>query len=142
MKFLLSFLTLLFFMSFTGYAQDLSHHQWKDRLVLILTADPNSEGVQEQLARFREKEEGMNERKLVLYQMTPAQFRIGLSEKGEWRSGKALFEKYKRSSSSFELFLIGLDGGVKLFRKSPVSCEELFGRIDQMPMRKAEMERH
>jgi hypothetical protein len=139
MKFLLSFLTLFFYMPFSGDAQDLSQHQWKDRLILLLTEKTDSEGVQEQMARFREKMEGMEERRLVLYQITPIQFRKGFSQEGEWMFGKNLFEQYKRSSSPFELFLIGLDGGVKLFRKAPVSCEELFGTIDQMPMRKAEM---
>jgi hypothetical protein len=39
----------------------------------------------------------------------------------------------------FEIFLIGMDGGVKLRSKTPISVEELYAVIDAMPMRRREM---
>ena len=43
--------------------------------------------------------------------------------------------------SPFRITLIGKDGGRKLSRSKPVAVQELFGLIDSMPMRQAEMAR-
>ena len=42
-------------------------------------------------------------------------------------------------SSAFKITLTGKDGGVKLTSKSVLTLEKLYGTIDAMPMRKAEM---
>lgn len=41
--------------------------------------------------------------------------------------------------SAFKITLTGKDGGVKLTSKSVLTLEKLYGTIDAMPMRKAEM---
>jgi hypothetical protein len=40
---------------------------------------------------------------------------------------------------AFKVVLIGLDGGIKLQKNGQLTPEELFGTIDSMPMRRAEM---
>ena len=40
----------------------------------------------------------------------------------------------------FEISLIGLDGGIKLSQNEILTAEKLFGIIDQMPMRRIEVE--
>jgi hypothetical protein len=45
----------------------------------------------------------------------------------------------KENKSGFQVLLIGLDGGVKMDQSEIISCKKLFGTIDSMPMRKAEM---
>jgi hypothetical protein len=42
-------------------------------------------------------------------------------------------------ADGFEALLVGRDRGVKLRSPEPVTPEELFGRIDEMPMRRREM---
>lgn len=42
-------------------------------------------------------------------------------------------------AGGFETLLVGRDGGVKLRSREPVGPEELFGRIDEMPMRQREI---
>ena len=42
-------------------------------------------------------------------------------------------------SPAFKITLTGKDGGVKLTSKSVLTLEKLYGTIDAMPMRKAEM---
>ena len=42
-------------------------------------------------------------------------------------------------SSVFKITLRGKDGGIKLTSKSVLTLEKLYGTIDAMPMRKAEM---
>ena len=58
-----------------------------------------------------------------------------------WQDSAKLYQRLNPSKSEFEVILFGLDGGIKLRSEVPVKCEDLFGVIDQMPMRKAEMNR-
>ena len=46
-----------------------------------------------------------------------------------------------KEEEPFEVVLIGLDGGVKLRKESPLSKEDLYAIIDGMPMRRAELNR-
>lgn len=54
----------------------------------------------------------------------------------------AEFRKWDiESTAPFTFILIGRDGGEKLRSSDLVTIEKLFGLIDAMPMRKAEMKR-
>ena len=122
----------------TTFAQDLKPHQWKDRLILIFAEDTTNVIYQKQLEAFKREETGMKDRKLVVYEVMPKQYR---KDGGRWISGEALFQKYKSTDTPSEIILIGLDGGIKLRQTKVLSGKELFGIIDAMPMRKAELQR-
>lgn len=47
--------------------------------------------------------------------------------------------RYGVAEDEFAVVLIGRDGGEKLRASAPVSPAELFGKIDEMPMRRREM---
>ena len=57
------------------------------------------------------------------------------------------FENYKNSNyqtpsyikGNFGFWLVGYDGGVKLFSKDASIIENIFSTIDSMPMRKEEI---
>ena len=57
------------------------------------------------------------------------------------------FENYKNSNyqtpsyikGNFGFWLVGYDGGVKLFSKDAIIIENIFSTIDSMPMRKDEI---
>ena len=139
MKFLFSFIFLLIMHAATG--QNLSTHQWKNRLVLMVTDNPATPEFQRQLEAFRKDEKGLKERKIKVYQVLPDQYKTGLNDDNAWKTSNELYNKYKRTKSDFEIFLIGLDGGIKLKDTKFLSCEKLFATIDVMPMRRAEMRR-
>ena len=124
-----------------GHAQDLSAYQWKNRLVLLLTDAPQPAVLQEQLEAFRLEEEGLKERKILVCQAEPERYRAGLETGKPWIRSADPYDRYKRTAATFEVVLIGLDGGVKLHKTGLLTVEELFGTIDQMPMRRAEMRR-
>lgn len=65
--------------------------------------------------------------------MSPASPESGASESGDLR------HRYGIGERDFAALLIGRDGGVKLRSKEPITAKELFGRIDEMPMRRREM---
>lgn len=48
-------------------------------------------------------------------------------------------EYHTGEAEEFAVVLIGHDGGEKLRSGGPISAEELFGKIDEMPMRRREI---
>ncbi|SLJ94714.1 DUF4174 domain-containing protein [Salegentibacter salarius] len=121
-------------------AQDLSKHQWEDRLVLIIAEEEN-ETFQQQLTELQKHQQGLKERKLVIYQILPEKYTTGFEEEN-WKTSSELFQKYKAEKSGFRIILIGLDGGEKLDQTEVLSVEKLFNTIDSMPMRQAEMRKN
>lgn len=124
-----------------AHAQILSTHQWENRLVLILTKDKDNEDYRQQLQELREHEEGVRERKLKVYHVTPMEFRLGLKEPTPWQPSD-IYDAYKKEGSDFQVILIGLDGTVKLDQQKVLSADKLFETIDAMPMRQAEMRKN
>ncbi len=120
--------------------QDLSKHRWENRLILLLTDDENNSTFQSQLAEFRKDFTGLNERKLIIYQVMPEEFKTGLNTGNKIKSD-CLYNDYKKTNSGFEVILLGLDGGIKLRLDELLSLEKLFAIIDAMPMRRREIER-
>lgn len=137
------FLILLTLMVSTlmGSAQHISSHQWNDRLVIVLTTDSQNQIYLKQLSELQVFEEGLKERKIIVYQSLPSRFRVGLSLDASWKASDNVYKQLKKSDAEFEIILIGLDGGIKLRKEQWVAAEELFALIDRMPMRRAEMRR-
>ncbi|PWJ41948.1 DUF4174 domain-containing protein [Sediminitomix flava] len=121
-------------------SQSLENHQWKDRLVILCTQDSSNSIFQKQLNLLKKNKEELNDRKIVIYQVFPDQYAQGL-EALKWNSETTFSDQFNPDNSDFKFILIGLDGGIKLERATLVTTAELFSLIDQMPMRKAELEK-
>jgi len=122
-------------------SQDLSMHKWKNRLIIVATNDLENPLFKKQLKEFKEYPKGLNERKLVIYQVKDMEYREGLEGDGAWKKMETKeMNIQKDSNSNFEITLIGLDGWVKLQQSKVLSTEELFLIIDAMPMRILEMQ--
>ncbi len=119
-------------------AQDLSSHQWEDRILLIFTESKNNPEFEKQISALQENLKGLKERKLVVYQITPKQVKKGFLANSEWQENENFYSK-KTKNSPFEIQLIGLDGGIKMTGRNFTEPLEIFGKIDSMPMRRAEM---
>jgi len=134
-----SIFIILVFASMTMLqAQDLSEHRWKDRLVLLLSDDLANPELRKQQQILTGLNQELRDRKIVVYTVTPEFLYTGLKEMKKNRSN-TLYRKYKKGKASFQVVLLGLDGGVKLRENREVKPEELFGLIDRMPMRRAEL---
>ena len=135
------YLLLVLFLVYSGIAktQDLSMHQWKDRLILVVTSDTSHAVYRDQLKIFEEETSGMKERKLVQYKITPGQYQVGEGNH-LWIRSNDLYNTFKKTDSDLEVILIGLDGGTKLRRAVILPADELFATIDAMPMRQREMQ--
>jgi hypothetical protein len=137
MKLTFSFLLTPWLMITSLTAQDLTDHRWENRLLLILTTDEQGDLYQAQLAALRTEPAGLNERKLLVYQLRPGASRTGLSSE-PWRPSD-LYQRYQRGAQPFTVLLIGLDGTEKLRQHRLLTTEQLFNTIDAMPMRRREM---
>ncbi len=120
-------------------AQDLSRHRWQDRLLLVLADEADAPLLMEQFQILQRHAEGLEERKMVLFELTPQSARIRSERQKEATCSTALYHSLKKTKAPFEVVLIGLDGGVKLRQNDLLTTEKLFALIDGMPMRRAEM---
>lgn len=120
-------------------AQEISSHQGEDRLLLVLAEDSADEDFQKQMKILKESRKGLEDRKLVVYQIFPGKYKKGLNDEAPWRASGDLYKKFKSVNSKFEVILIGLDGGQKLKESNTLPVQAIFSTIDAMPMRKAEM---
>ncbi len=118
-------------------AQDLSAHKWNDRLLLILYTENAQYLHQEQMMILQDNMEGLKERKLVVYSVMPDQYKKGMGS-DNWIKSSRIHNRYSEEDKEFELFLMGLDGGIKLRQSKILSIEKLFATIDAMPMRRNE----
>jgi len=124
------------FNTMTG--QELKDYQWKNRL-LIISAE--SERAEKLKAKYLVDIESLEERKLLLIKAVDGEFRIGNS-KDNLRSTE-IGEGWLKSISAYEfqIFLVGLDGGVKKIWQTEPAPLEIFDIIDAMPMRLSELKK-
>jgi hypothetical protein len=95
-------------------AKVLEPYRWEKRVVLMCYASAESAEAAKQRSIFAKEKAGVAERDILIIE----------------REGKR-----------FEVRLYGKDGGEKLRKERVVPAEELFGLIDQMPMRREEIRR-
>ncbi len=122
-------------------AQHFESHIWKDRLIVMLADSPENKSLKKQYQELVEDKIGLKERKLILYLITPSSKSCTFNQVN-CISDKASYKALKRFNTNFEIILIGLDGGKKIHRKSPLASQELFNRIDAMPMRAQELKKN
>ena len=120
--------------------QSLSEYQWKNRLIVVFTELENSQDYQKQMEVINEDQKGLSDRKLKVIHAIPGKHQTVFPDSSAWQNSNLYQEK--ESKTDFEVILIGLDGGVKLRQSKPVETKQLFGLIDSMPMRQAEMRRN
>jgi len=117
---------------------DLDTLRWKNRILVLFSPTESDPSFQSQKQGLSSSAEGVLDRDLVI---------LEIIEQGQSRAGnqllseKSVQEIRKRlgvQRGSFQVLLIGKDGGVKLRSREPVSTKDLFGLIDSMPMRRQE----
>jgi len=97
------------------------------RRVLLFYKNDNKEVWNKQFAELDANRAGVKERDITI-------------ESYEFSKNPEQWKKWKvDSSKSFTFILIGRDGGEKHRSDKVVSHQELFGKIDAMPMRKSEV---
>jgi len=122
-----------------AFSQDLSDHRWKNRLIVIVTENTDSQTYLAQMKEFEGNETGLNERKLLVFSATPLGYALGTKRYSKWQASNDLYKQFKRKDRAFEVILIGLDGSIKTRKTGLLKIEELLAIIDGMPMRRQEI---
>lgn len=135
MKYLFIFIFTFFFLNTIG--QNIKNHQWENRVLLIYSSDKNAPKLSKQLSILSQDKEGLAERKLVIYSFTKNTYRKNFEK--NWKESNSLFKKFVNKKDNFTVWLLGLDGGVKLKQQGIISTQKLFAIIDGMPIRKREL---
>lgn len=119
-------------------AQSIDKHLWKKRVLLLVVSDSKNEDYQKQLVLLQSDNEGLDDRKLVVYTLMPHAYAKGFKDL-RWQTSKNRYKDLKKSSKPFEMILIGLDGDIKLRQTGVVELQALYSLIDAMPMRANEL---
>ncbi|MGJ4931289.1 DUF4174 domain-containing protein [Bradyrhizobium sp. HKCCYLS2038] len=109
-------------------ASPLGHYKWKNRLLVV--TGPDDATAQRQRRIYDAAKGGMAERQILLLQAVD-----------DTNSSRQLRAAVGTDGRRFKVFLIGKDGHTALASETPISAEDLFNRVDAMPMRQDEMRR-
>ena len=117
----------------------LNGYKWKNRVLLILGSSKSSELINAQLTRLEPLNKAFDERKILILKAVDGNLQILNGSNTHNYSKSDLNAVFNAEKADFKLILIGLDGGIKLEQKQPIDRLDLFGLIDGMPLRKAEI---
>lgn len=123
------------------FAQNISDYQWTNRLILLVDETLDSSALRSQRKLFLTDKDGLAERDIVLFELTPESIVLSSGKKTKLTA----LETYRALSipKDFKgVLLVGKDGGVKLRKPFEVASEIIFNLIDGMPMRRSEMKRN
>jgi len=130
------------FLSLGSYGQHLKKHKWENRILIVKTSNIPSEKYENQFKEFQNSSTELKERKFIIYRIIKDEFTSTNYLTNKNSSGKVSKEmknKIFNVNENFEVILIGLDGNIKLQKNEIITKENLFSRIDSMPMRKYEL---
>lgn len=144
-KYIFSLLILLLSCTAIACAQqpitpmDLDAYKWKNRLVIIFSPDEANAAYLSQKEMLHAQKSKLNERDMVVIVLVGEDKVYVNGKLQQEKQAQTIRGQYQISLDSFTVLLLGKDGTEKLRRSQPVEPEELFGLIDQMPMRRQEM---
>ena len=118
---------------------NLSEYRWENRVILLFASDSADEYYRRQAELLKSETAGLADRDLMVVSVF-AEGESNLDGKSiTERSADRLRNRYWDKSDTFTFILLGKDGGVKIRADDIVEIDQLFGRIDSMPMRQREM---
>lgn len=118
---------------------ELSDYQWENRILLIFSESENDESYQKQFKAISQRYPGIKDRDLIVISVFDGNGSNLDGNEINDSSEDKLKKNYKDQNYPYTFILIGKDGGVKLKSNEFVSMDQLFQRIDRMPMRQREM---
>ena len=120
---------------------DLHKYQWKYRVLILFAPASVHADYREQITHFIGYRAGMAERDMMVMHVFTGETSRAETLALDAESAAALREQFAVPPQRFTLVLIGRDGTEKFRSDAPTPITEIFSVIDQMPMRREEMER-
>ena len=107
---------------------------WQNRIILVRAAEAE---VDDLATRLRTASAGIDERDVAWFVVSDTRIESNLAEPPGEALRTGLVDRYF-SDGTERVVLVGKDGGIKN-RSETLDLDNLFFRIDQMPMRRTEM---
>jgi hypothetical protein len=98
--------------------------------VLVVVAPAGDPAAETQRRIYEASAKGMSERSIVLTEAVD-----------DTERSRQIRSRLSAEGSRFQVFLIGKDGHTAASSTKPLSAEDVFARVDAMPMRQDEMRR-
>jgi hypothetical protein len=125
----IAFLWGVVMMTHRSEASPLDEFHWKNR-VLVVVAPAGDAAAEEQRRIYQSSTAGMSERQIVLSEALDDSDR-----------SRQIRSRLSADGRHFQVFLVGKDGHTAASSRKPLSAEDMFARVDAMPMRQDEMRR-
>ncbi|MFV8280972.1 DUF4174 domain-containing protein [Christiangramia marina] len=135
----LTLLIIIIFYGMTSTAQDLQSYKWENRIIVVYSTKSELDLLTNQFDVLTKEPNKLSERKLLLIHASKDRYRTVFPGESAWINSSLNEDLRIAPDTGFEIFLIGLDGGIKLRQQEIVQTEKLFRLIDGMPMRRAEI---
>ena len=119
---------------------DLDALRWKNRVLVLFSPSESDVSFQLQKQGLAFRAEEVADRDLLILEIIEQGKSMAGNQLLSEKSVQAIRKRLGVQRGSFQILLIGKDGGVKLRSSEPVSVKDIFGLIDSMPMRQQEME--
>lgn len=137
--FLLSLIMLIIANVSLAKTSDLNEYRWENRILLLFAPDSSHADYVAAQRLLEQYKAGLVERHLLVFSL----FQQGESLQGDASLAPEfvsdLWKTYEADANGLTTILIGKDGGEKLRQTGKMDLDEIFRRIDAMPMRRAEM---
>lgn len=118
--------------------EPLEAHRWKFRIIVYDAATIDREALKSEIDQYNDAITDRDLRFIALDESADSALAHHLPAFAP-KANEALRQQLKMNSKETELILIGKDGGLKA-RINGIDFPAVFRQIDQMPMRRAEME--
>jgi len=118
---------------------DLERYRWQNRLLLLFAAGENTPEYMKIAEEIEQHRHEMKDRDLVVIRLLESGSSKVDGQSLSDNETKQLRTRFEALPGRFKAVLIGKDGGVKLTRNDALRLQEVFDRIDAMPMRQREM---
>ena len=122
-----------------GQSLDLQEYRWKNRLLLIFAPSKTDETYLKLQKALDQAEDALRDRDMLVFHL----FASGCGWVGDspvhTGAVRSLYRRFDVHDHDLTLILIGKDGGEKGRQVGSFDLQDIFDRIDAMPMRQQEM---
>jgi len=123
---------------------NLDDYRWERRVLIVFAPSDDHPEYQKQLEQLKGRKSGLVERHMLIVHVLPGDLaKLELEEQKEINQQEInqheLRDRFDVNKEQFSVLLIGKDGGTKMRSEQALEIQNIFGRIDSMPMRQREM---
>lgn len=122
--------------SMENASNPLESFRWRYRVLIVDSSETLSDSI---ISSFKASQSAIQERHLIWFVLSDSDCMTNLPRELPPHFNEVLREKYFADDTGSNIvILIGKDGGIKAAQET-LDLEAIFGRIDSMPMRRAEI---